>query len=112
MDSTSIFLGMNNIVIAGLFIVMAIPLVSHKVGMNRVFGIRLKRAFESEENWYKINEYGGKQLIIWSIVLALIGIVTFFIPLKDNMVLITLVASAPLIVIVAAIKSWLYARRI
>ena len=29
--------------------------------MNHLYGIRIKKSFESEDSWYKINEYGGKQ---------------------------------------------------
>ncbi len=60
MDPTSITLGISNISIAVLIILLSIPLVRRKVGMNKLYGIKIKKAFESEENWYKINAYGGK----------------------------------------------------
>ncbi len=78
---------MNNIVagltttFAGLFIIaICIPLVKRKVKMNRWFGMRLPKSYTSEENWYKINEYGGRQFIYWSIPLALSGVMFFIMP--------------------------------
>ena len=112
MDSTSIALGISNIFVAALFIVLSIPLVKGKIPMNKVYGVRIKKAFESDENWYKINAYGGKQLILWSIPLVLLGVVTFFVPLEANGPLITAVACAPLIVVIPAITSCAYAKKL
>ncbi len=112
MDSTSITLGLSNISIAALSIVISIPLATGKVSMNRTYGVRIKRAFESEENWYKINAYGGKQLILWSIPLILLGLATFFLPLEGNGPAIVAVACAPLIVLVPAIMSCVYAKNL
>jgi len=111
MDFTSITLGISNISVAALFIVLSIPLVKGKVPMNKMYGVRIKKAFDSEENWYKINAYGGKQLILWSVPLMLLGIATFFIPLEGNGPMISAVACAPLIVLVPAVMSWTYAKK-
>ncbi len=112
MDSTSIILGLGNIFVATIFIILSIPLVKSKVPMNKIYGVRIKKAFESEENWYKINAYGGKQLILWSIPLVLLGIATFFLPLKENCPMITVVACAPLIVLVPVVMSCVYAKKL
>lgn len=38
----------------------SVPLMLRKVPMNTAYGIRTRKAFVSEENWYRINEYGGR----------------------------------------------------
>jgi hypothetical protein len=110
MDTLSIILGISYICAAFLCIVVSIPLVRRKVAMNRTYGVRIKKAFESDENWYKINAYGGRQLILWSILLAVVGCVTVFLPLSGNLTLIIVVSCAPLIVIIPVIMCCRYAR--
>lgn len=41
---------------------LSLPLIFRKVPMNHFNGIRLRASFESEERWYDINAYGGRQL--------------------------------------------------
>lgn len=53
---------------------MAIPLILRKVPMNRYYGIRIPKAFQSDDNWYDINAYGGKVLLIYGLFLILFGI--------------------------------------
>jgi len=112
MDTMSIILGVSHITVAVLVILMAIPLIHRKVKMNRLYGVRFKKSFESEDNLYKINEYGGRQIIPWSIALAIIAGVTFFLPLDENPGLTIIIAFAPLILVIPAIISWLYAKNL
>ena len=65
-----------------VFIAVAVPLVLKRAKMNGWYGVRFEKAFASEDNWYKINAYGGRRLIFWSCVLALIGLITFFVPIE------------------------------
>jgi hypothetical protein len=53
---------------------MAIPLILRKIPMNRYYGIRIPKAFKSDENWYDINAYGGKVLLVYGVFLTLFGI--------------------------------------
>jgi uncharacterized membrane protein len=112
MESTSIILGVSNIFVALIIIGMSIPLVLSKIPMNHIYGVRFSKSFESEDNWYKINKYGGKKLIAWSIPLILFGILTFFLPLKGHVVLTTLIACAPLIVVIPAYMSYKFSKRL
>ena len=112
MDMVNIILGISNIFIGILMIIISIPLVQKSISMNEIYGVRFKKSFESEENWYKINAYGGKQLIIWSVPLIVFGVVTFFLPLKNNELRIILVACAPLIVLVPAFTSYRYSKKL
>ncbi|HPQ45546.1 MAG TPA: SdpI family protein [Syntrophales bacterium] len=112
MESTGIILGISNIFVASLIVGVSIPLVMRKIPMNHIYGVRFKKSYESEDNWYKINNYGGKQLIIWSVPLFIIGILTFFLPLKENGVLTTLIACAPLIVLIPAYTSYKFSKKL
>ncbi len=63
-------------VLAGVGLVAsleAIPLVLRKVPMNRWYGIRLRKAFASERNWYEINAYGGKAIFWYGVALMALG---------------------------------------
>jgi hypothetical protein len=46
--------------IGAMSVVVSVPLILRWVPMNRWYGIRTRKAFASEENWYAINAYGGK----------------------------------------------------
>ncbi len=52
--------------------------------MNEIYGVKIPKSFTSEENWYKINTYGAKVVIILhGIPLILFGIIGFFIPFRS-----------------------------
>jgi len=46
--------------------------------MNCVYGFRIRKAFESEENWYILNRYGAKALMFWSVIIMAIGIACLY----------------------------------
>jgi len=66
-------------VLAIVIIVISIPLYLGKVKRNAVYGFRIRKAFESEQNWYLINRYGALLLMIWAVVLAILGIACLFV---------------------------------
>ena len=112
MNITNILFGIMNTFMAFLFICMSIPLVKGQITMNKIYGIRFKKSYESDDNWYKINKYGGRQLIIWSIPLGLFGIISFFLPITESPLLYLISMLAPLIVFIPFINSYLYARKL
>jgi SdpI/YfhL protein family len=57
-------------------ILVSIPLVLRKIPMNPYYGIRVRKAFVSESNWYAINEYGGKVFLGFGVCVLLFGIFT------------------------------------
>jgi hypothetical protein len=112
----NIVFGLVNIVTALLLIGISIPLVKHKIKMNHLYGVRITKSFESDDNWYRINAYGGKQLIIWSIPMILAGLICFIVPISDtNRNLLSFVLGLcpiTLCVAVAVIKILVYARNL
>lgn len=66
--------------ILGLVVIMVcLPLYLGRIKRNIVYGFRIRKAFESEQNWYEINRYGAKSLIIWATFLMAVGIVCLYI---------------------------------
>ena len=111
MDTPAMVLGISNICAAVAFILVSIPLLKRKVPMNRWYGARFKKSFESEENWCRINAYSAKQLILWSIPLLIIGIITLFLPLEGNPGLFNVIAGSPLLIGVPCLLSYRFARK-
>ena len=111
-----IMFGISNLSFAVLMILLSIPLYRGDVKMNRLYGARFKKSFDSEENWYKINRYAAKQVIVWSIPLFLAGIAACFVVFVTNgnvkTGLVIAFASAPLIVVIPAVITYLYAQRL
>ena len=104
--------GWNNVFAGAAGLLLGIPLWRRKIPMNRWYGARFKKSFESDENWYRINAYGAKQLIIWSIPLLIIGLVAIFLPLEGNARLFDAIAFSPLLVCVPCLISYRYARKL
>lgn len=84
MDPSTVF-GLINLGSAMLLVAVSIPLVLRKVRMNPFYGVRITKSFESEANWYALNEYGGKQLILWSVPMIIVGMLCIVFPVvKDK----------------------------
>jgi uncharacterized membrane protein len=56
---------------AVIAIILAVPLMW--------YGVRIPASFASEEEWLRINEYGGRQLLLWGILIAGVASVGLFI---------------------------------
>jgi uncharacterized membrane protein HdeD (DUF308 family) len=100
MEAENVIFGIMWVVVGLILMAISIPLKNGKVAMNHFYGVRLKKSYSSEKNWYLMNTYGGKQLLNWSSVLVVLGAITFFIPFNGSEILIALFAFLPLIVLV------------
>ena len=112
MDMSIILAVAVNVFSRIIFIACSIPLVRRRVKMNYLYGFRIPKAFESEENWYDINEYGAKQMIIWSILIILVGIIYLAIPISEAMSLIMGAGPITLAVLIVIIKTLIYANKL
>jgi hypothetical protein len=99
LEAENIIFGIMYVFIGLLMMAISIPLKSGKVAMNHFYGVRLRKSYTSDKNWYLLNNYGGRQMFLWSLVLAIIGVMTFFIPFNGDLVLILIFAFMPLIVL-------------
>jgi uncharacterized membrane protein len=69
------------ILISGIIVALvSVPLVRGKVPPNAIYGIRTKFAFASEENWYRINKFGGKVFLGVAIIITFVGLIGLFLP--------------------------------
>jgi len=109
---TIIIIGIPNIITGLVVIAVCIPLLRGKIAINRWYGIRFKRSFESEESWYAINRYGAQRMILWSVIIVTIGILSFFIPASGSRILPLIISSAPVLLLIPAIESWFFAQRL
>lgn len=105
------FLGLMLMGVGALFIGLARPLIKGTVPMNNLYGVRFKKSFESDELWYQINHYGGKQLLQGGIILVALGVLAFFVPASDAAT--TAFVTAMIVVpLWNCWKSWRYAQRL
>lgn len=107
----NVSIAITNVIAGILFILMSIPLYREKVEMNYFYGVRFKKSFESEENWYKINKYGAKRLILWSIPLLVCGVFVLFLPPLNEPIKLIFIC-APLIILIPVIESYIYSKKI
>ena len=111
--SPNVLVGVENLAFAVLFVAIGLPLVAGRVPMNRRFGFRFGRAYESEDMWMRINRYGGYRLIGWSVAMLAAGVLSLFRPYEQNALLIAVLSFVPLLAIVRVVsESRRYARRL
>lgn len=72
-----------HLVAAVIAIGVAVPLTRRRVKMNHWYGVRIPAAFESEEAWFDINQYGGRLLMVWGLVIAATACAGAFLKRKD-----------------------------
>jgi uncharacterized membrane protein len=97
--SNNFFVALSNIFSGLLFILLSMPLVLGKVKMNHLYGIRISKAFKSDENWYRINRYGGKVLIAAGFVLIIAGTAELMYPVNNQNIVLFL-AFLPAIILI------------
>lgn len=54
-------------------VALSVPLVLRRVPMNRWYGVRVRKAFVSDSNWYELNAYGGRLLLGSGALLIVFG---------------------------------------
>ena len=52
---------------------VSIPMMLRRVPMNRWYGVRTRKAFVSDENWYEINAFGGKAFFLFGLFLVAVA---------------------------------------
>jgi uncharacterized membrane protein len=90
-------------------IIVSLPLYLGKVKRNIAYGFRIKKAFESDQNWYLINRYGAKLLIIWAICLMAAATIGLFIPPEH---VLTVAKAGIVSIIVPVLLTMGFARRL
>ena len=63
-----------------LFLAVSMPLARRRIPMNHWYGFRIRAAFESQDRWYAVNEYGGRLMARWSFLLIVVGAAGWLVP--------------------------------
>jgi uncharacterized membrane protein len=103
--------GMANLVIGLVLIGVSMPLVLRMIPMNDYYGVRLRKSFMSDENWYAINAYAGKCVIGVGALLAVIGALMLDINIQQEWLLKAL-SFAPVLIVLAIIATAVYSRKL
>ena len=111
MDSLRWIAGGVNLFAAAVIILLAVPLVRRRVAPNKTYGVRTQRTFASEEAWYAINAYGGRELILWSLPVALVGLAALLAPAQEESWPYVVGSMAPLIYALPCWRMHLFAKR-
>ncbi|MEM8954275.1 MAG: SdpI family protein [Verrucomicrobiota bacterium] len=111
----TLVLGISHIIVALVIIGVSVPLMMKRIPMNRAYGVRIPIAFESDENWYRVNQYGGKVLMIWSLPVLIIGIALIVLHFKhpispSNISMVLLFTLTPLLFLGALPQVFLWAK--
>jgi hypothetical protein len=101
---TAITLGLLGITL----VLISIPLYLEKIKMNRFYGFRIRKAFESEENWYRINKYAAKAMMCWAVVVMAMALVCLFLAPQH---VLTAGNASFLIVLIPIVQTLHYAKR-
>lgn len=102
--------GLINVMIGLVVLLVSLPLVYNKIKMNRWYGIRMPKSYKSDENWYKINAYGGKLFVRWSIIIIMSGLMYFLLPLNEISRMIF--SFVPVLLLIPTIQILIYSNKV
>jgi len=95
-----------------ILFLMAIPLLRGSVGRNNYYGFRYAKAYASDDAWRRINRYGARQQMIWSLPIIAAGLLAFWLPLDEQpLLLYPLLAVILACILIVTIRSYRFARR-
>ncbi len=92
-----------------ILLAVSIPLYLGWIKMNSFYGFRIRKAFESDENWYSINRYGAGALMCWSAVIMAAGLACLYI---DPRHVLTVANAAFLSLVIPVVQTLSYAKRL
>ena len=74
-------IGVGIIIFAFVLACVCLPLLLGRIERNKWYGFRGPKAFESEDNWIKINRYGARCMVLWCLPVIIVGLVILLAPL-------------------------------
>ena len=66
-----------------LFSLLGLPLMTRRVGPNRLYGVRLKSTLDDPTLWYEVNAYAGRELVWLGAAVSLTSLVLYLRPDHD-----------------------------
>jgi len=83
-----------------VFVGLSIPMILKKIPPNQYYGWRTPKAFQSEDIWYEINHYSGRDLCLVGIVQILFNIVMLILRFWDSTLAFYLVTPGNVVILV------------
>jgi hypothetical protein len=92
---------------------VSVPLALGRVPMNRFYGVRIPKAYTSEQNWYAINRVGGVLLVAYGLFLLIFGLGALGLAPSPRTAAAPLFLAAPLLLILPVLAAiFAYASRL
>lgn len=108
---TENIVGLALLLSGAVIIAVCLPLLRGNIKPNALYGVRMAKSFESDENWFKMNCYGAKQMMLGAAIMMLCGIVAFFLPMQGNDTLAAIAAVVPmLLMLIPAFQIYRYSK--
>ena len=96
-----------NFGMAALVVLLSIPMWLGRVPRNGLYGARFPESLESDEKWYPVNRFTAQRMMLWSIPVALSGLLA----LSGSPILLVVAVLTPLpAYVIACWQSWQFAR--
>lgn len=111
MHDFNLILGLANLLFAFVSGGLAIPFLLGRMKLTAPHRVRLTQTLESPENWQKINRVGARHLLVWSAIIAAIGIICFYVP-PLNQKMIWFFGLSPCLIGFSFGQTYLYVRRL
>lgn len=95
-----------------LFIGLAVPLIKRRIPPNHLYGFRVPETLASEEIWYAVNEYSGRQLRLLGVIILAAMPILFLLRIEE--ILFTIIMTVLLLggVAVTVMHSFIYLHRL
>jgi hypothetical protein len=111
--------GTGNLAIAATVIagaaavsVACVPLYRGGIPRGHWYGLRFKKALESDANWQATNRYTARRMFIWSAVIACLGLTALLVPGQYLIPGLLIPALAPLLYVIPVVESARFARKL
>ena len=105
--------GLSNVFCGAIAILVSMPLRDRKIAPNSMYGFRLPSTMRSDDAWYEANAFGGRRMIFWGRIVLVVGVVDFVAILLAPPLWFTIASLfVPLLLVVAAIETVVFARRL
>lgn len=78
MDVVSLTVGLCNMACGIVFALVGMLLAVCRIPKGAWYGFRLSNAMVSDENWERVNRFGGQRLVVWAMPLMLAGVICVF----------------------------------
>jgi len=97
------------VVLGLLMVVLAVPLIKHKVKPNGLYGFRVPQTLNDPDVWYAVNAHFGRRLLVTGMATTLAALLLYRLPGLDvDSYAWALLAVFVLFFGVGVVQSWRY----